>query len=34
MYCIKFTIILSYSIYIHDAIDIANPSCMQDACHI
>ena len=25
---------LSYSIYKHDAIDIADPSIMQDACYI
>ena len=25
---------LSYSIYKHDAIDIADPSSMQDACHM
>ena len=24
---------LSYSIYKHDAIDIADPNSMQDACH-
>ena len=25
---------LSYSFYKHDAIDIANPSSMQDVCHV
>ena len=25
---------LSYTIYKHDAINIADPSIMQDACHI
>ena len=25
---------ISYSIYKHDAIDIADPSSMQDACHM
>ena len=25
---------LSYSIYKHDAIDIADPCSMQDACHM
>ena len=31
--CLK-TYHLSYSIYKHDAIDIANPSSMQAACHM
>ena len=25
---------LSYSFYKHDSIDIANPSSMQDVCHV
>ena len=25
---------LSYSIYEHDAIDVADPSSIQDACHM
>ena len=28
------SLILSYSIYKHDAIDIADPSSMQDACYM
>ena len=28
------TYYLSYSIYKHDAIDIADPSSMQDECHM
>ena len=28
------TYYLSYSIYKHDAIDIADPSSMQDACYM
>ena len=28
------TYYLSYSIYKHDATDIADPSSMQDVCHI
>ena len=28
------TYLLSYSIYKHDAIDIADPSSMQDMCHM